>query len=102
MVLEKTLESLLDSKEIKLVNPKRNQCRIFIGRTDAEPEAPIIWQPDEKSRLIGKDPDAAFPPYLKALGAPVSPLLWQVVLIMSTRHTSAITIRELCKNKFYY
>ena len=56
VVLEKTLESPLDSKEIKPVNPKRNQPWIFIGRTDAE--ALILWPPDEKSRLIGKDPDA--------------------------------------------
>ena len=58
MVLEKTLESLLDSKEIKAVNPKGYQPCIFIGRTDAESEAPILWPPDAKSRLIGKDPDA--------------------------------------------
>ena len=54
MVLEKTLESPLDSKEIKPVNPKGNQSRIFIGRTDAE--APILWPPDVKS--IRKNPDA--------------------------------------------
>ena len=56
MVLEKTLESPLDSKEIKPVNPKGNQPWIFIGRTDAE--APIFWPHDVKSQLIGKDPDA--------------------------------------------
>ena len=56
VVLEKTLESLLDCKEIKLVNLKRNQPWIFTGRTDAE--APILWPPDLKSLLIGKDPDA--------------------------------------------
>ena len=56
VVLEKTLESPLDRKEIKLFNPKGNQSWIFIGRTDAE--APIIWPPDAKSWLIGKDPDA--------------------------------------------
>ena len=55
MVLEKTLQSLLDSKEIKSVNPKRNQPWIFIGRTDAE--APILWPPYVKSWLIWKDPD---------------------------------------------
>ena len=55
-VLGKTLESPLGSKEIKPVNPKGNQPWIFIGRTDAE--APIIWLPDVKSRLIGEDPDA--------------------------------------------
>ena len=56
MVLEKTLESLLDSKEIKSVNPKGNQPWIFIARTDAK--AAILWLPDVKSQLIGKDPDA--------------------------------------------
>ena len=58
MVLEKTLENLLDSKEIKQVNPKGNQSWIFLGRTDAEAEVPIFWPPDVKSQLIGKDPDA--------------------------------------------
>ena len=55
---EKTLENPLDSKEIKPVNPKGNQPWIFIGGTDAEVEAPILWTPDVKSRLIEKDPDA--------------------------------------------
>ena len=54
-MLEKTLESPLDCKEIKPVHPKRNQPWMFIGRTDAE--APILWPPDAKSQLIGKDPD---------------------------------------------
>ena len=58
VVLEKTLESHLDSKEIKPVNPKENQPWVFIGRTDTEPEAPILWPPDVKSWPIGKDPDA--------------------------------------------
>ena len=58
MVLEKTLESPLDYKEIHPVNPKRNQSWIFIERTDAEAEAPILWPPDMKNWLIGKDPDA--------------------------------------------
>ena len=57
IVLEKTLDSPLDSKEIKPVNPKGNQPWIFIGRTDAEAEAPVLWPPDAKSHLIGKDPD---------------------------------------------
>ena len=57
-MLEKTLESPLDSKEIKLVNPKGNQPWIFIGRTDAKAEAPKLWPPDVKSWLIRKDPDA--------------------------------------------
>ena len=58
VVLEKTLENSLNSKEIKPVNPKGNQSRIFIGRTDAKAEASILWPPDTKNWLIGKDPDA--------------------------------------------
>ena len=58
VVLEKTLESPLDSKDIKLVNPKGNKPWIFIGRTDAEAETPILWPPDAKTWLIWKDPDA--------------------------------------------
>ena len=58
VVLEKTLKNPLDCKEIKLVNLKGNQSWIFIGRTDAETEAPIIWPPDVKIWLIGKDPEA--------------------------------------------
>ena len=58
IVLEKTLESHLDSKKIKPVNPKGNQPWILIGRTDAEAEAPILWPPAVKSWHIGKDPDA--------------------------------------------
>ena len=58
VVLEKTLESPLDCKEIKPVDSKGNQSWIFIGRTDAETEAPILWQSDEKTWLTGKHPDA--------------------------------------------
>ena len=58
VVLEKTRKSLLDSKQIKPVNPKRNQPWTFVGRTDAEAEAPIFWPPIAKTWLIGKDPDA--------------------------------------------
>ena len=58
VVLEKTLESPLDRKEIQPVHPKENQSCIFIGRTDAEAETPILWPPDAKSWLIWKDPDA--------------------------------------------
>ena len=57
-LLEKTLESPLDCKEIQLVHPKGDQSWVFIGRTDVEAEAPILWPPDAKSWLIGKDPDA--------------------------------------------
>ena len=58
MVLEKTLESLLDCKKIQPVHRKGNQSWVFIERTDVEAETPILWPPDVKSRLIGKDPDA--------------------------------------------
>ena len=58
VVLEKTLECPLDSKKIEPVNPKGNQPWIFLGRTDAEAEAPTFWPPDAKSQLIGKDSDA--------------------------------------------
>ena len=58
MVLEKTVESLLDCREIKPVNTKGNQSWIFISRTDAKAETPILWPPDVKSQLIGKDSDA--------------------------------------------
>ena len=58
VVLQKTLESPLECKEIQAVNPKGNQSWIFIGRTDAEAETPILWLPDAKNGLFGKDPDA--------------------------------------------
>ena len=55
VVLEKTLESPLDSKESQPVSPTGNQSWVFIGKTDTEAEAPILWPPDVKSQLIGKD-----------------------------------------------
>ena len=58
VVLEKTLESPLDYKDIQPVHPKGDQSWVFIGRTDAEAETPMLWPPDVKNRLIGKDPDA--------------------------------------------
>ena len=58
VVLEKILESPLDNKEIQPIHPKGNQSWIFIGMTDAEAETPILWPPDVKNWLIGKDPDA--------------------------------------------
>ena len=58
VVLEKTLKSPLDCKAIQTVHPKGNQSWIFVGRTDAEAEAPILWPPDGKNWLIRKDPDA--------------------------------------------
>ena len=58
VVVEKTLESLLDCKKVKPVNPKESQSWMFTGQTDAESEASILWPSDAKIRLIGKDPDA--------------------------------------------
>ena len=58
VMLEVTLESPLDCKEIQLVHPKGNHFWIFIGRTDPEAETPILWSPDEKNWIIWKDPDA--------------------------------------------
>ena len=58
VVLEKTLESPLDCKEIQPAHPKGDQSWVFIGRTDAEAETPILWPPDVKNWLLGKDPDA--------------------------------------------
>ena len=58
MVLEKTLESPLDCKEIQLVHPKGDQSWVFIGRTDAEAESPVLRPHDAKNEFTGKDPDA--------------------------------------------
>ena len=69
MVLEKTLESPLDCKKIKSVNPKGNQSWIFTGRTVAVAETPILWPPDVKSLLIGKDLDAGKDSRQKEKGA---------------------------------
>ena len=68
VVLEKTLESPLDCKEILPVHPKGDQSWIFIGRTDVEAETPILWPPDAKNWLIGKDLDGSFCKRLKAGG----------------------------------
>ena len=69
VVLEKTLESPLDCKEVKSVNLKGSQPWILIGRTDAEAEAPLLWPPDAKSQLTGKDPDSGKDWELKEKGA---------------------------------
>ena len=71
MVLEKTLGSPLDSKEIQAVNPKGNQSWTFIGRPEAKAEVPILWPPDAKSWLIGKDPDTGKDSGQKEKGATV-------------------------------
>ena len=74
MLQEKTLESPLDSKEVKPVNPNGNQPWIFIGRTDAE--APILWPPYAKSWLIGKDPDAGKDWGQEEKGASEDEMVW--------------------------
>ena len=56
--VEKSLESPLDCKEIQPVHPKGNKSSVFIGRTDVEAETPILWPPDAKNQLLGKDPGA--------------------------------------------
>ena len=58
VMLEESLESLLDCKEVQPVHPKGDQSWVFIGRTDTEAETPILWPPDAKKRLTGKEPDA--------------------------------------------
>ena len=76
VVLEKTLESPLDCKEIQSVHPKGNQSWIFIGRTDAEAEAPILWPPDVKSWLIWKDPEAGKDWRQEEKGATEDKMVW--------------------------
>ena len=77
VVLEKTLESPLDSKEIKPVILKGNQPWIFIARTDSEAEAPILWPPDVKSWLTGKDPDAGKDWGQKERGETDDEMIWR-------------------------
>ena len=76
VVLEKTLESPLDSKEIKLVHPKENQSWIFIGKTDAEAETPKLWPPDAKNWLIWKHPDAGKDWRLEEKGMTEDVMVW--------------------------
>ena len=76
VMLEKTLESPLDCSEIKPVHPKGNQSWIFIGSTDAEAEAPVVWPPDVRSQLIGKDPDAGKERRQEETGMPEHEMVW--------------------------
>ena len=76
VVLEKTLESSFDCKEIQPVHPKGNQSWIFIGRTDAEIETPILWPRDMKNWLIGKDPDAGKDRGQEKKGVTENEMLW--------------------------
>ena len=90
VALEKTLESPLDSKETKLADSKGNQPWIFIGRTDTEAEAPILWPPDGKSWLIGKDSDAGRDWWQEEKGTTedemaASPTRWMWVWVNSRR-----------------
>ena len=80
VVLKKTLESPLDSKEIKPVDSKGNKPWLFTGRTDAEAEAPILWPPDVKSQLIGKDPDAGKDWGQEEKGVAEDEMVWMVSL----------------------
>ena len=81
VVLEKTLENTLDCKEIKPVNPKRNQSWVFIGRTDAEADTPILWPPDAKNQLIGKDLDAGKGWRQKEKRATEDEIVWMALVI---------------------
>ena len=95
VVLEKILESPLDCKEIKPVNPKGNQSWIFIEKTDAEAETLILWSSDAKSQLIGKDPDAGKDQWQEKE--------WQRMKwldsITDSMDTSLIQLREIVKDR---
>ena len=96
VVLEKILESSLDSKEIKPVNPKGNQPWIFNGRTDAEAEIPIVWPLDAKSQLIGKAPAARNDWGHKEKGATENEV---VVGITKSMDTSLSSLQEIEKDR---
>ena len=96
VVLEKTLESPLDSKEIKPVNPKGNQPWIFIGRTDAKAATLILWPPDVKSQLIRKDPDAGKDWGQEEKGATVSEM---VGCIINSVYMSLSKLWEMVKDR---
>ena len=90
VVLEKTLESLLKFKEIQPVHPKGNQSWIFIGRTDAKTETPILWPPDVKNWLIGKDPDAG------------KDWKWEIFWMLSFKSTFSLSSFTIIKRLFSF
>ena len=94
VVLEKTLESPLDSKGIKPVHPKGNQSWIFIGRTDAE--APILWPPEVKRWLTGKDPDAGKDWGQEEKGTTEDEMLYGIIDLMDM---SLSKLQETVKDK---
>ena len=89
VVLERTLECPLDCKEVKPVDPKGNQPWIFIGRTDAEVEAQILWPPDATSWLIGKDPDTG----------EVGDRVWDGWMASPTQYISLNKLQEMVKDR---
>ena len=93
VVLERTLLSPFDGKEIKPVNPKGNQPWLFIRRTDPEAEAPILWPPDVKSWLIGKDPNAGNVEYKKKIGQ--QHMRW----LVSVMYMSLIKLQVIVKDR---
>ena len=94
-MLEKTLESPLDCKEIKPVNPKGNQHWIFTGKTDTKAETPILWPHDAKSQLTGKDPDAG-----KDWGQEKGVTDDEMVgCITDSKDMSLNTLQEIAKNR---
>ena len=97
VVLEKTLESPLDCKKIQPVHPKGNQSWIFIGRTDAEAEAPILWLPDVKSWLVRKDPEAGKDWRQEAKG--MFRLVRCLHGITDSTHMSLSKLREMVKDR---